>query len=61
MASNKNRVALVGKIGCGKTTLRQKLSDEELHYRKTQTISYTEDFIDTPVNLSICLFSAAMR
>ena len=48
MASNRNRVALVGKIGCGKTTLRQKLSDEELHYRKTQTISYTEDFIDTP-------------
>ncbi|MGI6108733.1 MAG: EutP/PduV family microcompartment system protein [Eubacteriaceae bacterium] len=48
MANNKHRVALIGKIGCGKTTLRQKLSDEELHYRKTQTINYTEDFIDTP-------------
>lgn len=62
MASNKNRVALVGKIGCGKTTLRQKLSDEELHYRKTQTISYyLEDFIDTPGEFIDMPFSAAMR
>lgn len=48
MASNKNRVALVGKIGCGKTTLRQKLSNEQIHYKKTQAIDYTEAFIDTP-------------
>lgn len=48
MASNKNRVALVGKIGCGKTTLRQRLSDQEIRYRKTQAVDYTENFIDTP-------------
>ncbi len=48
MASNKNRVALVGKIGCGKTTLKQKLSNENIKYKKTQAIDYTESFIDTP-------------
>ncbi len=48
MASNKNRVALVGKIGSGKTTLMQRLRDEKIHYAKTQVVTYTEDFIDTP-------------
>ncbi|MEG0377095.1 MAG: EutP/PduV family microcompartment system protein [Eubacterium sp.] len=48
MASNKNRVALVGKIGCGKTTLMQRLTQQELHYSKTQQVTYTENFIDTP-------------
>lgn len=48
MASNKNRVALIGKIGSGKTTLMQRLRDEEIHYAKTQMVTYTEDFIDTP-------------
>ncbi len=48
MASNRNRVALIGKVGCGKTTLKQRLSEEEIHYRKTQTVNYSENFIDTP-------------
>lgn len=48
MASNRNRVALVGKIGSGKTTLIQRLSEEELHYSKTQMVTYTNKFIDTP-------------
>ncbi|MDO4287708.1 MAG: EutP/PduV family microcompartment system protein [Eubacterium sp.] len=48
MASNRNRVALVGKIGSGKTTLMQRLSQQEIHYAKTQMVTYTEDFIDTP-------------
>ena len=48
MASNRNRVALVGKIGCGKTTLMQRLTQQEIHYAKTQQVTYTEDFIDTP-------------
>ncbi len=48
MASNRNRVALVGKIGCGKTTLMQKLSDEPIAYLKTQMVTYTDRFIDTP-------------
>ncbi len=48
MASNRNRVALVGKIGSGKTTLMQRLSQQEIHYAKTQMVTYTDDFIDTP-------------
>ncbi len=48
MASNRNRVALIGKIGCGKTTLVQRLTDLEIHYSKTQTVTYMDNFIDTP-------------
>lgn len=48
MASNRKRVALIGKIGSGKTTLMQRLSQEELKYEKTQMVSYYDDFIDTP-------------
>lgn len=48
MASNRNRVALVGKIGAGKTTLIQRLSAGEVKYAKTQMVTYTDDFIDTP-------------
>lgn len=48
MASNKKRVALIGKIGSGKTTLMQCLSKQEQKYLKTQMVSYYDDFIDTP-------------
>lgn len=48
MASNRKRVALIGRIGSGKTTLVQRLSDKELHYAKTQMVTYTDNFIDTP-------------
>lgn len=48
MASNKKRVALIGKIGSGKTTLMQRLNEEELKYSKTQMVSYYDEFIDTP-------------
>jgi ethanolamine utilization protein EutP len=48
MASNRKRVALIGRIGSGKTTLMQSLSDMELHYAKTQMVTYSEHFIDTP-------------
>lgn len=48
MASNRKRVALIGRIGSGKTTLVQRLSDMELHYAKTQMVTYTDNFIDTP-------------
>ncbi|MGV8905556.1 MAG: EutP/PduV family microcompartment system protein [Acetobacterium sp.] len=48
MANNKKRVALIGKISSGKTTLKQRLSNEEVKYAKTQMVSYSDDFIDTP-------------
>jgi ethanolamine utilization protein EutP len=48
MANNRKRVALIGKIGSGKTTLMQRLSQEELNYSKTQMVTYTDHFIDTP-------------
>ncbi|MGE4509458.1 MAG: EutP/PduV family microcompartment system protein, partial [Eubacteriaceae bacterium] len=48
MANNRKRVALIGKIGSGKTTLKQRLSKDEIKYEKTQMITYYDDFIDTP-------------
>ena len=48
MASNRKRVSLIGKVGCGKTTLMQRLSDMEIHYEKTQAVVYTDHFIDIP-------------
>ena len=39
---------LIGKSGAGKTTLVQRLKGEALSYRKTQTVEYHLDFIDTP-------------
>ncbi len=43
------KVLLVGKTGCGKTTLSQCLSGEIPHYKKTQAIEVLGDnIIDTP-------------
>ncbi|MCG7317493.1 MULTISPECIES: EutP/PduV family microcompartment system protein [Brevibacillus] len=39
---------LVGRTGCGKTTLTQALMNTELSYRKTQMIETVENIIDTP-------------
>ena len=39
---------LIGKTGCGKTTLTQKLNNEEVKYKKTQAVSYKSKVIDTP-------------
>ncbi|MBC3889088.1 ethanolamine utilization protein EutP [Acetobacterium paludosum] len=48
MATNKNRIALIGRIGSGKTTLCQRLTNELIAYGKTQQVNYSEHFIDTP-------------
>jgi len=39
---------LIGKTGCGKTTLTQALNEEDIHYKKTQTVEIIDDIIDTP-------------
>ncbi|WBW94900.1 EutP/PduV family microcompartment system protein [Oceanirhabdus sp. W0125-5] len=42
------KLILIGKTGCGKTTLTQVLHDENIDYKKTQAIEYTKNIIDTP-------------
>lgn len=43
------KVMMVGKIGCGKTTLSQRLLGEEVRYQKTQSIQVIgDDIVDTP-------------
>ncbi|MCP3923261.1 MAG: EutP/PduV family microcompartment system protein [Desulfobacterales bacterium] len=42
------KMMLVGKTGCGKTTLTQAILGEELTYKKTQAISYCDSIVDTP-------------
>lgn len=39
---------LIGKTGCGKTTLTQVLHDESISYKKTQSMTYNKNIIDTP-------------
>lgn len=42
------KAMLVGKTGCGKTTLTQRLNHQSVVYSKTQMVSYENDIIDTP-------------
>lgn len=42
------KIMLVGRTGCGKTTLTQALRGEKLHYHKTQYINHFDVVIDTP-------------
>lgn len=42
------RVLLVGSVGCGKTTLLQRLEGVELSYAKTETIHSRGTAVDTP-------------
>ena len=39
---------LFGRVGAGKTTLRQALLGEEIKYDKTQYVNYLDTVIDTP-------------
>lgn len=47
-AQKNRRVMFLGRSGCGKTTLIQALRHEEIHYQKTQAISYHSLLLDTP-------------
>ena len=42
------KIMLIGASGAGKTTLIQRLQDNEIKYDKTQAIEYVGNFIDTP-------------
>jgi len=42
------RLLLVGKTGCGKTSLCQAIQGLAIAYRKTQAVSYSSSLIDTP-------------
>jgi ethanolamine utilization protein EutP len=39
---------LIGKTNCGKTTLTQAINEDDLHYKKTQTVEIIDGIIDTP-------------
>ncbi len=42
------KIMLIGKSGSGKTSLIQRLNDENLIYRKTQSLIYYKNYLDTP-------------
>ena len=43
------KLMMVGKTGCGKTTLSQRLTGETIHYQKTQAVQIVgSDIVDTP-------------
>ena len=42
------KLMMIGKSGCGKTTLCQRLNDEPLRYKKTQAVELVGNAIDTP-------------
>lgn len=42
------RIIFMGKTGCGKTTLCQKLNELEIKYKKTQSVELYDNAIDTP-------------
>ena len=42
------KIMLVGRSECGKTTLRQALKGDTIHYHKTQYVNHYDVVIDTP-------------
>ena len=42
------RLLLIGRSGCGKTTLTQALRGEKTHYKKTQGMVFEDFVIDSP-------------
>ena len=42
------KILLMGRSGCGKTTLTQKINGEDIEYRKTQMLTHSNDILDSP-------------
>lgn len=42
------KMMVMGSVGCGKTTLCQKLHGYDILYKKTQAVEYFQEMIDTP-------------
>ena len=42
------RTMFIGAIACGKTTLTQRLENQQIKYNKTQAIEFSSNIIDTP-------------
>ena len=42
------KLMLIGKVSCGKTTLCQYLTNQQMTYKKTQALTVTDNIIDTP-------------
>ncbi|MBW4828083.1 MAG: EutP/PduV family microcompartment system protein [Clostridiaceae bacterium] len=42
------KIMLIGETGSGKTTLKQALNNEEIRYKKTQSLEYSKNILDTP-------------
>ncbi len=42
------KIMLMGKTGCGKTSLNQRLNNIECNYKKTQAMDYCGSVLDTP-------------
>jgi ethanolamine utilization protein EutP len=56
------RILLVGSVGCGKTTLLQRLHGADLSYAKTETIYTDGSVVDTPGEyLELPWFKHALR
>ena len=41
------RTMFIGAIACGKTTLTQRLENQQIKYNKTQAIEFSSNIIDT--------------
>ncbi|HHV26756.1 MAG TPA: EutP/PduV family microcompartment system protein [Tissierellia bacterium] len=42
------KIMLIGETGSGKTTLKQALNNEKIRYKKTQSLEYSRNILDTP-------------
>ena len=42
------KIILMGRTGCGKTTLTQRINGEDIEYKKTQMLTYSNDILDSP-------------